>query len=113
MILRKGNVGWCELNGENYEQKGVRPCVVCQNNAGNKYSTTTIIVPLTASTTKAKLPVHVKIDSKYFGNPKFQDSIALFEQVRVIDKSRIISIEGKILSRNVMEQIDRALIPHL
>lgn len=43
------------------EQGGVRPAVIVQNNKGNKYSSTTIVVPITSKQTKARIPTHVRV----------------------------------------------------
>lgn len=45
--LTRGNVVMVELySGERNVQKGLRPCIVIQNNMGNKFSPTVIIAPL-------------------------------------------------------------------
>lgn len=108
--FKKGQIVWCELDGEKYEQRGTRPCIIVQNDAGNKYSTTTLVVPFTSSKTKSKLPVHVEIKKEEFKNTKLKDSIALCEQVRVIDRQRITYVEKCILSKDTMEKIHQALL---
>ena len=47
--------------GYGSEQGGVRPAVIVQNNIGNKYSPTTIVVPVTSRQTKAHIPTHVRV----------------------------------------------------
>ncbi|MBR1385055.1 MAG: type II toxin-antitoxin system PemK/MazF family toxin, partial [Ruminococcus sp.] len=42
------------------EQAGCRPVVIVQNDVGNRYSPTTIIVPLTTKK-KRSMPTHVHI----------------------------------------------------
>ncbi|MGF7535692.1 type II toxin-antitoxin system PemK/MazF family toxin [Bacillus mexicanus] len=108
--FKKGQIVWCTLDGENYEQRGTRPCIIAQNDVGNKHSTTTLVVPFTSRKTKSKLPVHVEIKKEEFKNTKLKDSIALCEQVRVIDRRRITYVEKCILSEETMEKIHKALL---
>ena len=72
--------------GYGSEQGGVRPAVIVQNNIGNKYSPTTIVVPVTSRQTKAHIPTHVRVK----GACLTKKSLALTEQVATIDKRRII-----------------------
>ncbi|KAF6565393.1 type II toxin-antitoxin system PemK/MazF family toxin [Paenibacillus sp. EKM202P] len=65
-------------------QKGQRPVIVMSNNIGNKYSPVVMVVPLSAQTQKANLPTHVLLDKDKCGFDRH--SVALFEQMRVLDK---------------------------
>lgn len=64
------------------EQGGTRPVLIVQNNAGNTYSPTTIIVPIT-SQKKPKLPTHVDIKLN-------EPSTIMCEQIKTIDKTRLL-----------------------
>jgi len=83
-------------------QLGVRPAVIIQNDIGNLYSPTTIVAPLTGKNKKQCLPTHVlvRLDEMYDMNPNagitMTDSILLFEQIRVIDVSMLLSYIGRI-----------------
>ena len=74
------------------EQDGIRPAVIIQNDVGNKFSPTIIILPIT-SRNKKLLPTHISINDIY-GLPK--KSIILVEQIRTVDKKRIMKKIGKI-----------------
>lgn len=89
------------------EQGRIRPCLIVQNNIGNIYSNTTIIVPLTTKLSKNRFPVHIDIEKKYSGLSK--DSCALTNQIKVIDKSRIIKRIGEIKNQKIIIEIDRAI----
>ena len=108
-ILR-GDIFYADLGkGIGSEQKGYRPVLIIQNNVGNKYSPTVIIAPLTEVIKKADLPTHITI----FRNDFLKyDSMILLEQLRTIDKSRLISYLGK-LKDNQLQKIDNALIKTL
>ena len=106
MIVKKGEVYYADLNPIiGCEQGGCRPVIIVQNNTGNLYSPTTIIVPVTARKRKKALPTHIKV--KGAGLPK--KSIALLEQLRTIDKSRLKEKIGHIDDENVMNKINNAL----
>lgn len=89
------------------EQKGIRPCVVIQNNMGNKFSPTLIIAPITSQiNSKKKLPTHVEINkSKYTLN---EDSMILSEQIKVVSKERCMAYMGQ-LECSDMDRLNRAL----
>lgn len=86
-IIKRGEIYWAQLEERSGSiQSGVRPVVIFQNEAGNKFSPTVIITPLTSSRSKKKLPTHVTIPKKC-GVPC--DSIALMEQITTINKSQL------------------------
>ena len=89
------------------EIKKTRRCVVIQNNAGNKFSPRTIIVPATGAENVVKpFPIHVLVGA---GEGGFQKaSVVLCDQIRAVDKSRLVKIVGR-LSSSTMEKVDAAL----
>jgi len=101
--IKRGEIYYIDLSPtQGSEQGGLRPCVIVQNDKGNEHAPTTIVVPLTTQS-KRKLPTHVSVrEGKKL-------SLALCEQIRTIDKSRI---EGRPVGKclpHTMEQIDFAL----
>lgn len=87
------------------EQGGTRPVLVIQNNVGNSFSPTIIIAPITTRVKKLRQPTHIGIPP-FFGLPK--SSMAMLEQIRTIDKSRLGDYVG-CLDDDVMDYIDEAL----
>nr|WP_319487799.1 type II toxin-antitoxin system PemK/MazF family toxin [uncultured Caproiciproducens sp.] len=88
------------------EQGGVRPVLIIQNNAGNKFSPTVVVAAITSKTcSKAKLPTHITLDAVH-GLEK--DSLVLLEQVRTIDRKRLNGYIGR-LDEDTMEKINQAL----
>lgn len=75
------------------EQGGTRPVIIIQNDMGNKYSPTVIVLPITSEIKKENLPTHC-ILHKTIKNGLDVDSMVLAEQIRVIDKSRLINKIG-------------------
>ena len=74
------------------EQGGIRPVVIVQNNKGNRFSPTVIVAAITSSKTKPNLPTHIRIMPEESGLKK--PSIILLEQIRTLDKSRLIEKIG-------------------
>ncbi len=103
---QRGDIFLVDLDpGVGSEQKGKRPVLILQNNIGNKYSPTIIIAPITSYISKTNIPTHVKLKETVSGLKK--DSIVLLEQLRTIDKSRIISKIGSI-SKVTMLEVEKA-----
>lgn len=104
--IRRGDIYFANLSPVvGSEQGGKRPVLVIQNDIGNKYSPTVIIAAITSKIHKPKMPTHVGI-TKFDGVS--MDSVILLEQIRTIDKKRLI---GKVttLSAPKMRAVDRAL----
>ena len=89
-----------------HEQKGTRPAVIVQNDDGNEVSSVTVIIPLTSSKGKKQYPFMAKINKGDGGVRK--DSYAPANQVRVIDKRRIVEHWGHLSDEAIME-VDAAL----
>jgi mRNA interferase MazF len=94
-----------------HEQGKTRPCVVIQNDVGNRFASTTIIVPLTdASRVKAPSPIYVPVKMGDGGTTK--DSCILCDQIRVVDQSRFGRVYGS-LAPETMDSLDAALLVSL
>ena len=104
-ILR-GQIYYADLSPvKGSEQGGLRPVLIIQNDVGNKYSPTTIAAVITTRKTKAKLPTHIWLNAEC-GLPK--DSMVELEQLRTLDKTRLLKFEGTV-SQEVMKEIDKAI----
>ena len=89
------------------EQGRRRPCVVVQNDIGNKFSPVIIIVTCTKLRGDARIyPTDVIITADETGLPT--NSKVLCNQIRTVDKSRIIQKMGTVPAEK-MEEIDKAL----
>lgn len=92
------------------EQQGLRPCLVIQNDIGNRYSTTVSIVPLTSAMSKRPLPTHIKIEKGQFGLDK--DSVILAESIRTVDKKRFKGKLGSV-DANTLLKVENAIMINL
>lgn len=107
VTISRGDVVLCDLNPViGTEQAGVRPVVVLQIDRANAASPHTIIAPFTTKIRRALLPSHVFVPAGAGGLG--QDSVLLAEQIRVVDKQRIIRVLGR-LDDSYMQQIAKAL----
>ena len=105
--VRWGDICFVDFgNNEGSEQNGIRPAIIIQNDKGNTYSPTTIVASIT-SQEKRYLPTHVTVKPYQSGLEKV--STIMFEQVRTIDKSRIISKVGHIDTSWLVENIKKSL----
>ena len=102
--LKKGDIYLAYL-GTNIgsEQSGSRPVIVIQNDIGNRFSPTTIIASITTANSNL-LPTHVSIN----GCGLNFKSIIMLEQIRTIDKSRLIFKIGE-CSSDKLNEINRAI----
>ena len=75
-------------NSVESEQGGIRPVIIVQNDIGNKYSPTVIVLPMTSEIKKSSMPTHCILHKSNINGLKV-DSMVLAEQIRVIDKSRL------------------------
>lgn len=101
--VQRGEIYWCDL-GEavGSEQGGCRPVIIVQNDIGNNYSTTTIVVPLTTKIKKTKLPTH----HEFINNGVKQ--VACAEQIRTVDKLRLGTNLGFVRKEDV-DKISRCV----
>lgn len=88
------------------EQRGIRPCLIIQNDHGNRHSPLTIIAPLTAKKFTKEFPTNVFVSKE--DSVLEKDSTILLNQIKTIDKSRIIKKAGS-LDLYLMNKVDRAL----
>jgi mRNA interferase MazF len=73
------------------EQKGIRPCLVVQNNNANQSSNTTVVCPITSSI--KDYPHTIIINPSNFNNLDRVSRIDLL-QIRTIDELRILKKIG-------------------
>ena len=106
MIIKRGDIFFANLSPVvGSEQGGVRPVLVVQNDVGNKYSPTVIVAAITSKLNKAKLPTHIELAGVTYGLEK--DSVVLLEQIRTLDKARLLEKIGNASEK--LSEIDYAL----
>ena len=102
--IKRGKIYYANLSGSiGSEEKGVRPVLIIQNDVGNEFGKTTIVAPLTTKFKQNNLPMHVPIIIK-----NLRYSLVMLEQIRVLDKSRLLEYVGRLREKDI-QKIDNAL----
>lgn len=104
--VRRGDIVIVELDPtRGHELRKTRPCVVVQNDVGNRNSHTTIVAP--ATTTHRGYPFEVLITAAESDFTK--DSSIRLDQIRSVDiRERIQFVAGQ-LPASIMREVDSAL----
>jgi mRNA interferase MazF len=103
---RRGEIFWASFDPVvGSERAGTRPALVVQNDVGNRYARTTIVVPLTTNVELARFPFAVRIPDGTLSRP----SVVVCGQLRHIDKSRLSGEPVARLDSATMAAVDDAL----
>lgn len=82
-IVLRGDIFTTNLGrGVGSEHSGVKYCLVIQNDVGNQFSGTTVVIPITKE--DKGMPTHYRLTGVLE-----KTSYVVTEQIRVIDKSRL------------------------
>ncbi len=93
---------------EGSEQGGTRPVVIVSRDAINAYSPVVLAVPCTTYQENRRVyPTQVLVIAPDGGLSN--DSILMADQVRVLAKSRLLTLRGK-LSSTTLGQLNQALV---
>lgn len=88
------------------EIKKTRPALILQNDVANQYSPITIVAAITSQFDYKLYPTEVFIRA---GEEHLQnDSVVLLNQIRSIDKKRLVRILGAV-NQDTMVKVDRAI----
>lgn len=108
--MKRGDIYMVDLSPvKGSEQGGFRPCLIIQNDVGNRYSPTVIVAALTSKIKKERMPTHVAVSKR---EGLYDDSVILAEQIRTIDKSRLSKFVCR-LSDDKMSRVDQAIMVSL
>ena len=104
-IYKRGDIYLANLNPfKGVEQGGTRPVLVVSNDIGNFFSELLLIAPITSQIKKIDQPTHVLLKNV---RGLSTDSIVCLEQIKGIDKLRIMKYLGRI-SKEQMTAVDEA-----
>jgi mRNA interferase MazF len=111
MTIKRGGIYLATLDPViGKEISKTRPVVVVSNNKNNEFSGTVTILPITSRHVDKNYPFETFLPKTSGGLPK--DSKVKGDQIRTLDKSRLIQFIG-ILDQGLMSQIEKALKIHL
>ena len=107
MNIRRGEIYWVNLDpviGSEIGKK--RPVIIISNNKNNEFANTVNIIPLTSENLKKTYPHEVLI-TKGDGNLE-KNSKAKCDQIRTIDKKRLLGLIGEI-NKDTLKRIEIAI----
>ena len=107
MIIKKGEIFLANLKPViGKEQGGIRPVLIIQNDKSNIYSPVIIVAAITSRIFSKEFPTNVFISKEDSHLDK--DSTILLNQIRTIDKSRLIKKVGS-LDSYILSKVNRAI----
>ncbi len=107
MEINRGNIVLVNFEPvKGSEQRGIRPALIIQNDIYNKYSPTTIVAPITSKTYQKEYSTNVFLHKE--NSMLNKDSTILLNQIKTIDKSRIIKKISS-LDKDIMDKVDLAI----
>jgi mRNA interferase MazF len=88
------------------EIQKTRPALILQNDSSNRYSPVTIVAAITSKADDELYPTEVLVKTPEGGLTK--DSVILLNQIRSIDRRRLVKRLGTVKSSTMFE-VDRAI----
>ena len=105
--IQKGDIFLADLNPvRGSEQGNVRPVLIIQNNIANKHSPVVIIAAITSKIFSKEFPTNVYLSKSESKLDK--DSTVLLNQIRTVDKSRLIK-RISFLEGHIMNEVEGAI----
>jgi mRNA interferase MazF len=89
-----------------HEMSGIHPCIIVQNDVGNKFSGLTIVVVVTSNLRVASLPIGVFVKAGV--GSLIGDSVINCGHIYTVDKSRLARRIGQ-LPPDIIAEVDQAL----
>jgi mRNA interferase MazF len=107
MEIRRGDIFLVDFEPvKGSEQGGIRPALVIQNDIYNEHSPVIVVASITSKQFSKEFPTNVFISKEDSGLNK--DSTILLNQIRTIDKRRIVN-KLRPLNHFLMRKVDMAL----
>ncbi len=107
--VRRGSIYLADLGAgpstERRERGKKRPVLVVQNDWGNAYADTTIVVPLSSGIPSRAYPFHVELPAEILGKP----GIVMCEQIWTLSLQRLDPRSLVECPSSLMDQVDEAL----
>jgi mRNA interferase MazF len=111
MNIKRGEIFLAALDPViGHEIAKTRPVIVVSNDVGNKYSGTVTIIPVTSKNLKKIYPFEIYLPMETSKLKK--DSKGKADQIRTLDKLRLIKLIGR-LNSELLNNVDTAIKIHL
>lgn len=120
--IKRGSIWFADLGQRRQVsttnvQSGIRPVLVISNDLNNRYATVLTVIPFTGSPKRLDMPTHVAVRPSDVRNgyqpSKIYASTLLCEQVTTLDKTRLVSYVGNVVSLILMQQVEAALLTQI
>jgi mRNA interferase MazF len=107
--IKRGDVLFADLDSQSQgsEQAGERYVVVVSNNKCNVHSPVVIVACISASTLHHYLPTHQYADER---NGLKRPSTIMYEQLKTIDKRRLVNKVGHLNAKQMQEMNEKLAI---
>jgi mRNA interferase MazF len=90
MVVKRGEIYWVEFDPvKGSEQSGLRPALVVQNDTGNRFSPTTVVVAITRTMPPQTYPFVVILEPQDSGLP--DRSVVNCAQIATVQQSGVTS----------------------
>ena len=111
MNIKRGDIFLAALDPvKGYEISKTRPVIIVSNNIGNKYAGTVTIIPITSKNIKKIYPFEIFLPKK--DSKLKKDSKGKADQIRTLDKSRLIKPIGRVTTK-LLHDINNSIKIHL
>lgn len=106
MQYKRGQIYYADLSpAVGSEQGGLRPVLIISNDIGNRHAPIIIAAAITSKIGKKRLPTQVIIDTSCGLSA---DSMVECEQIRTLDKRRLLNYVGAVNDKQMYE-IEKAI----
>jgi mRNA interferase MazF len=111
MIIRRGKIYLASLDPTvGSEMSKTRPVIIVSNDINNEYAATVTVLPITSGRLDRIYPYEVFLPEGMANLPKASKLEA--NQIRTIDRSRIVKLIGSI-GEDVVAEVEKAIKLHL
>lgn len=111
MSIKRGEIYFASLDPVvGKEISKTRPVMVISNDINNQYAATVTVLPITSQNLKKAYPFEVLLPKGAGNLPK--NSKVKADQIRTLDKSRLVSHRGSLTNKQI-EEIEIAVKIHL
>jgi mRNA interferase MazF len=106
MVTKRGEIYWVDFEpAQGSEPNKVRPALIVQNDVGNRYAATTIVVPITSRLPAKEYPFMVRLPDDLLPRP----SAAVCALMRVVATKRLVEGPLATCDAATMARVDTAL----
>jgi mRNA interferase MazF len=106
MVTKRGEIYWVDFEpAQGSEPNKVRPALVVQNDVGNRYAATTIVVPITSRLPAKEYPFMVQLPDDLLPQP----SAAVCALLRAVAMRRLVGKPLATCDAMTMARVDTAL----